>query len=682
MATKFYSDHASSSFRMYLLNLESEKAWDDVNNVLETFDDASWSDYLIAPAIVGGATHTKLSWTVPSVLPAGKYVASIYTGTTPLVTDVTVETREISWDGTNIVSNLDAVAGNWFVDTVNGDDSNSGLNKTVAFATVGKAIAVATQYDTINILAGTYTEQLTISTNNVMLRGESTADTVITFASGNTLTITSENVTLENLTVKGTASVTFTDTAIYARNTEDLTLINVRIDGEYLALDLFGAKRPFLKRCKLVGQRVGLDASHVNLGRFEECDIETFDNFVDSSSNQVDIFAVKLDDTASISGQLTSCFFKNCYILAFKSGTTGFNVTGVQCKGPVVFENCMIYAVNVDNDSTTVYTIYDGSGGYPNIELFNCRLHSQTGLSGTGSVLDIRLDATNGVCRLFNTTYDDTKANASNNTVIYETSKKFDAAITTRATAADVTRNLSRVELSVAPVAVIDRSIATVLRVKARFYDSLGSLVNPTSPIITLSDPDGGALPAVSSFTNVSTGVEVADITIATTQDKQQRIVIDVTATVSTSPVHSVASVQFAEDNDLADISSNVNTAVEAGQIGIDTAAILLDTGTDGVKLNATQPSSWADKLTTSAGTMVKGVVDSAAFTSTVTEFETNLTETTPDHYNGRVIIFTSGALVDQAATILDYASAGGRGHFTVSVLTEIPANTDAFIII
>ena len=90
-----------------------------------------------------------------------------------------------------------------------------------------------------------------------------------------------------------------------------------------------------------------------------------------------------------------------------------------------------------------------------------------------------------------------------------------------------------------------------------------------------------------------------------------------------------------------------------------------------------------AVKLALSAGTMVAGTVDDTAHTPTTTEFEVDdITEATADHYIGRVILFTSGALSEQATAIVDYALVTGRGHFTVSAMTEAPANNDTFIIV
>lgn len=80
---------------------------------------------------------------------------------------------------------------------------------------------------------------------------------------------------------------------------------------------------------------------------------------------------------------------------------------------------------------------------------------------------------------------------------------------------------------------------------------------------------------------------------------------------------------------------------------------------------------------------MKTGTVDSTNHAPTTTEFEADdITEATDDHFNDRVVIFTSGALLQQATRISDYTLTSGRGHFTVDALTEAPGNDDTFVII
>jgi hypothetical protein len=81
--------------------------------------------------------------------------------------------------------------------------------------------------------------------------------------------------------------------------------------------------------------------------------------------------------------------------------------------------------------------------------------------------------------------------------------------------------------------------------------------------------------------------------------------------------------------------------------------------------------------------TMVTGTVDTASFTPTTTAFEADdVTEATTSHYVGRNVLFTSGALLGQAARITAYQLSGANGKFTTTAMTEAPANNDTFVIV
>ena len=79
---------------------------------------------------------------------------------------------------------------------------------------------------------------------------------------------------------------------------------------------------------------------------------------------------------------------------------------------------------------------------------------------------------------------------------------------------------------------------------------------------------------------------------------------------------------------------------------------------------------------------IVRGTSDNTGFTATTSIMDTTITEATADHYNGRVIVFTSGALLGQATLITDYALTTGRGRFTFSTLTEAVPNGTTFVIV
>jgi hypothetical protein len=108
--------------------------------------------------------------------------------------------------------------------------------------------------------------------------------------------------------------------------------------------------------------------------------------------------------------------------------------------------------------------------------------------------------------------------------------------------------------------------------------------------------------------------------------------------------------------------------------------------GSDVLNVDAMQlygASSPAQMLSLSASVIQNGVTTNTGFTATSTIFETSsITEATADHYKGRIIVFTSGALVYQASAITAYSLSSGRGRFTVNALTEAVPDATQFVIV
>jgi hypothetical protein len=108
--------------------------------------------------------------------------------------------------------------------------------------------------------------------------------------------------------------------------------------------------------------------------------------------------------------------------------------------------------------------------------------------------------------------------------------------------------------------------------------------------------------------------------------------------------------------------------------------------GTDLLQVDVEQidgSTAAATRLSLSATQIIPGVVDTTVNPTTTTYMESDtITEATADHYNGRIVIFTSGALEGQATDITDYALVGANGAFTMSALTEAPSNNGTFIIV
>ena len=109
-----------------------------------------------------------------------------------------------------------------------------------------------------------------------------------------------------------------------------------------------------------------------------------------------------------------------------------------------------------------------------------------------------------------------------------------------------------------------------------------------------------------------------------------------------------------------------------------------------GFHVNVLEVSGTAEDLPTATAlavvdanvdTMVAGLVTGAfEGTPTTTVMQTNLAEATDDHYNGAVLIITSGNGLDQRTDITDYA--GATGTLTVTAVATAPVATDTFKIV
>lgn len=120
----------------------------------------------------------------------------------------------------------------------------------------------------------------------------------------------------------------------------------------------------------------------------------------------------------------------------------------------------------------------------------------------------------------------------------------------------------------------------------------------------------------------------------------------------------------------LSDLHSDVTAGLSAAQSDLDNLQ------------TRTLTTTAIGKLEKAALRLVEGTVTSAGFTPTSVEFEcTDITEATADHYNGCTLVWCTGALTDQRTEVTDYALVGGRGHFTVTAMTEAPAHGDTFIL-
>lgn len=160
------------------------------------------------------------------------------------------------------------------------------------------------------------------------------------------------------------------------------------------------------------------------------------------------------------------------------------------------------------------------------------------------------------------------------------------------------------------------------------------------------------------------------------------------TAAAMTTAQNDLDLLTGADGATLATSQPNYAPATAAALTTHDGKLDTVDTVVDAIKaitdaIGATAAANLARALGSAA--VVAGTVDTVTngHAPTTTEFQADdITEATADHYNGRVIIFLTGALAGQATDITDYAAVGGIGQFTVTALTESPANNDTFIVV
>jgi hypothetical protein len=85
---------------------------------------------------------------------------------------------------------------------------------------------------------------------------------------------------------------------------------------------------------------------------------------------------------------------------------------------------------------------------------------------------------------------------------------------------------------------------------------------------------------------------------------------------------------------------------------------------------------------------IVIGEVETAQTAASTTTMEahflapTTTIEQTDDHYNGRLILWTTGVLTGQMTDITDYTYTNSNADFTFTAVTDTPGDADRFVIL
>lgn len=179
-----------------------------------------------------------------------------------------------------------------------------------------------------------------------------------------------------------------------------------------------------------------------------------------------------------------------------------------------------------------------------------------------------------------------------------------------------------------------------------------------------------GTVDGVSAVGKLVAQLAITDGTLLTQTKADINAEADTALTDYNPPTRAELTSDINSLNDLD--AAGVRAAVGLGAADLDTQLGAIDTVT------AALTAAAAAKLALSTPGIVSGAVSGAG--STTTSVVTDLTEATDDHYAGRIIVFTSGALNGQASDISAYN--GTSKALTVTALTEAPADTDTFVIV
>ena len=261
--------------------------------------------------------------------------------------------------------------------------------------------------------------------------------------------------------------------------------------------------------------------------------------------------------------------------------------------------------------------------------------------------------------------------------------KLIQAAVITNAAGTDVAADIIAVKaetaLIVADTDVIDDGTSGLVKIAADVADILTDTSNTLDTLIK----------------DIPTTAEIA---LRTLLAAEYTIVTDLGTVQSADNNTLLTAIAGYLDTEIAAIKAVTDLLPDAGALN-DLATILTDTNElqtdwinggrldlilDAIKvITDALTAVAAAKLALSAGTIVSGTVshDNTAASTTVF-YSDDITEATADHYKSRIVIFTSGALKDQATDIAAYALEAGEGKFTVTALTEAPADNVTFIII
>jgi len=214
------------------------------------------------------------------------------------------------------------------------------------------------------------------------------------------------------------------------------------------------------------------------------------------------------------------------------------------------------------------------------------------------------------------------------------------------------------------------------------YFSNSGTPATGLSPVINIRDiSDGSLVVTAAAMTEVNDGFYKYAFA-GYDSSKDYVILCDGGVALAAADRYAITTTGKGEDfsaTEKAAITAAVPTTAEikteVEQAGSHLA--LIKAVTDALTVAA------SSKFALSAGVIVSGTVSyNNTEASPSVFYSDDITEATANHFYGRIVIFTSGALQYQATDIVAYEFVGGEGKFTVTTLTEAPLDNVTFIIV
>jgi len=235
-----------------------------------------------------------------------------------------------------------------------------------------------------------------------------------------------------------------------------------------------------------------------------------------------------------------------------------------------------------------------------------------------------------------------------------------------------------------ANLATVDTVVDAILVDTADMQPKLGSPAADLAADIAAAKVDTAAILVDTADMQPKLGSPAADVSADIAAVK-----VDTAATLVDTTVIGAAGAGLTDLGGMstgmkAEVNAEADTAITDAALATAASLATVDTVVDAIKvITDALGATGAARLALSAGQIVPGTVDTASTASTTTTFEADdITEATADHYNGRIVVWTSGVLAGQATDITDYSLVGSNGSFTVTAMTEAPGNNDTFIVV